>query len=43
MSEVKKYTYAQVKEHNTEEDIWMVINEKVYDVTKFLKEVRSRL
>lgn len=39
MPEVKKYTYAQVKEHNTKTDVWIVINEKVYDVTSFLQEV----
>lgn len=40
MAEVKKFTYAQVKEHNNEKDVWMVIDDKVYDVTMFLKEVR---
>lgn len=35
----KKFTYAQVKEHNKAEDLWMVINDNVYDVTKFLNEV----
>lgn len=39
MPDIKKYTHAQVKEHNNENDVWLVINEKVYDVTKFLKEV----
>lgn len=39
MAEAKKFTYAQVKEHNKAEDCWMVINDKVYDVTKFLNEV----
>lgn len=39
MSE-KKFTHAQVKEHNKAADLWMVINDKVYDVTKFLSEVR---
>ncbi|XP_031635769.1 cytochrome b5 isoform X2 [Contarinia nasturtii] len=38
MAEAKKFTYAQVKEHNKAEDCWMVIDEKVYDVTKFLNE-----
>lgn len=41
MPEVKKFTYAEVKKHNTAEDVWLVINDKVYDVTKFLKEVCS--
>lgn len=39
MPDVKKYTHAQVKEHNNENDVWLIINDKVYDVTKFLKEV----
>lgn len=40
MPEVKSFTYAQVKEHNNEKDVWIVVRDKVYDVTKFLKEVR---
>lgn len=40
MSQVKRFTLAQVKEHNKEKDIWIVIRDKVYDVTKFLSEVR---
>lgn len=39
MPDVKKFTYAQVKEHNKATDLWMVIDDKVYDVTKFLNEV----
>lgn len=39
MTDNKKFTYAQVKEHNKATDLWMVINERVYDVTKFLNEV----
>lgn len=41
MPEVKKFTFAQVKEHNKSDDVWIVVNDKVYDVTKFLKEVGS--
>lgn len=41
MPEVKKFTYAEVKKHNKADDVWIVINDKVYDVTKFLKEVCS--
>merc|ERR1711981_300532 len=36
MSEL--YTIDQVSHHNTENDCWMVINNKVLDVTKFLSE-----
>lgn len=39
MTDNKKFTYAQVKEHNKATDLWMVIDERVYDVTKFLNEV----
>lgn len=39
MPDIKKYTHAQVKEHNNENDVWLIINDKIYDVTKFLKEV----
>lgn len=39
MPDIKKFTHAQVKEHNRENDLWLIINDKVYDVTKFLKEV----
>lgn len=39
MPEVKTFTHAQVKEHNNEKDVWIVVRDKVYDVTKFLKEV----
>lgn len=36
---VKKFTMAEVKEHNTATDLWTVIHDKVYDVTKFQNEV----
>lgn len=35
----KKYTMAEVKEHSSPTDVWTVIHDKVYDVTKFLNEV----
>lgn len=40
MAEMNKFTLAQVKEHNKEKDVWIVIRDKVYDVSKFLSEVR---
>ena len=33
------YTLSQVRDHDSEEDAWMVIYDRVYDVTKFLQEV----
>ncbi|KAH6647675.1 NADH-cytochrome b-5 reductase [Truncatella angustata] len=32
------YNLAQVKEHNRPDDVWFVIHNKVYDVTKYLEE-----
>ncbi|KAB2067266.1 hypothetical protein ES319_A09G215300v1 [Gossypium barbadense] len=32
------FTLAQVSEHNTPKDCWLIINDKVYDVTKYLKD-----
>jgi len=36
---VKEYSLATIKEHNKPDDLWLVIDNKVYDVTKFLNEV----
>ena len=33
-------TVAQVKEHKSAKSSWIIIHNKVYDVTKFLDEVR---
>ncbi|KAL3685765.1 hypothetical protein R1sor_003787 [Riccia sorocarpa] len=38
MSEGKLYTLGEVSEHNSSKDCWLVIDGKVYDVTKFLEE-----
>ncbi|CAN6833688.1 unnamed protein product, partial [Brassica oleracea] len=36
--EAKIFTLSQVSEHNQAHDCWIVINGKVYDVTKFLED-----
>jgi cytochrome b involved in lipid metabolism len=33
------YTIEQLKEHGTRESFWMLLHDKVYDVTAFLDEV----
>jgi len=41
MSSKKKaaqYTEAEVATHNTEKSLWLIMNRKVYDVTKFHKQ-----
>uniref|UniRef100_A0A1A9USY8 Cytochrome b5 n=1 Tax=Glossina austeni TaxID=7395 RepID=A0A1A9USY8_GLOAU len=35
---VKQISLAEVKEHNTATDLWVVIDHKVYDLTKFRDE-----
>ncbi|TID18165.1 hypothetical protein CANINC_003906 [Pichia inconspicua] len=34
----KSFTAEQVAEHNTRDDIWIIYNGKVYDVTQYLDE-----
>ncbi|CAD5233330.1 unnamed protein product [Bursaphelenchus xylophilus] len=34
----RKFTRAEVAKHNTNKDVWMIIGNKVFDVTKFLDE-----
>ncbi|KAI6694467.1 hypothetical protein NL676_022177 [Syzygium grande] len=36
--ESKVFTLAEVSEHNTTKDCWLVIEGKVYDVTKFMED-----
>lgn len=37
-SETKVFTLADVAEHNSSKDCWLVISGKVYNVTKFLED-----
>ncbi|XP_065828127.1 cytochrome b5-like [Oscarella lobularis] len=34
----KVFTYEEVKTHNSSESLWVIIHDKVYDVTKFKEE-----
>lgn len=34
----KTFTKEEVGKHNTAEDCWIIVHNKVYDVTKFLSE-----
>ncbi|KAM9964448.1 hypothetical protein ACTFIW_004212 [Dictyostelium discoideum] len=38
MSEDKQYTMEEVSKHDKVDDLWMVINQKVYDVTSFVND-----
>lgn len=34
----KKYTWAEVAMHKAEDDLWVVINDGVYDLTSYMSE-----
>ena len=34
-----KYSWEEIAMHNTSESLWLVVHDKVYDVTKFMEEV----
>jgi predicted heme/steroid binding protein len=36
---VQLYSFEEIAKHNTRNDLYMVIDKKVYDITKFLDEV----
>mmetsp|Transcript_4811 Transcript_4811/g.9506 ORF Transcript_4811/g.9506 Transcript_4811/m.9506 type:complete len:899 (-) Transcript_4811:321-3017(-) len=33
----KKFTMAEIAKHNEEEDVWIVVNDRVYDCTEYLE------
>ncbi|XP_061101096.1 cytochrome b5-like [Conger conger] len=37
-SNVKYYTIEEIKLHNMSKDTWLIIHDKVYDITSFLEE-----
>lgn len=39
--DVKCYTREEVQAHNMSKDTWLIIHDKVYDITGFLEEVRG--
>ena len=38
---VKYYTLEDIRVHNMSNDTWLIIHDKVYDITSFLEEVRD--
>ena len=34
-----KYSWEEVAKHNTSESLWLVVHDKVYDITEFMEEV----
>ncbi|SAL99468.1 hypothetical protein [Absidia glauca] len=34
----KLFTFEEVAQHNKREDLWMIIDKKVYDITAFVDE-----
>lgn len=40
-SGVKYFTLDEIRAHSMSSDTWLVIHDKVYDITRFLEEVRN--
>lgn len=40
-SAVKHYTLEEIRMHNMTNDTWLIIHDQVYDVSRFLEEVRA--
>jgi len=39
--ELKEYTWTEISTHNTESSCWIVLHNKVFDITSFLTKVRQ--
>ena len=37
MSDIKLFTKDEISKHNVEKDLWIIINGKIYDLSKFSK------
>lgn len=35
MENIKTFSKEDISNHNTENDLWIIINGKIYDVSKF--------
>jgi cytochrome-b5 reductase len=35
--DLKKYTMKEIEEHNKDDDVWVIVHDKVYDLSKFYK------
>lgn len=40
--DVKYYTLEEISAHSVSSDSWLIIHDKVYDITSFLEEVRNK-
>lgn len=36
----KKFAFEEVAKHKSKDSLWIVVEDRVYDVTKFLHEVK---
>ena len=35
-----KYTWEEIAKHRNAKSLWVVVHDKVYDITRFMEEVR---